>query len=99
VLFVCPGERARLGLAKGAGEALTGRVGVMGSPAEQWYFPAREHLFLAVETHVHSSRPTALALPQLTPKIRDQLDVDSALALTPVALFPATVVAAAPHGA
>ena len=99
VLFVCPNEQALLGLAKVADVTLTGRTGVMGSPAEQWYYPAREHVFFALETEIHAARLTALALPQLPPSVRERLDPDSGLALTPVSLLLNTVVAAASNDA
>jgi hypothetical protein len=95
VLFVCRDERSLLGLAKVADEALTGRVGAMGSPAEQWYFAARDHLLLTAETQIHHGRLTALALPKLPPEIREKVTGDRELALTPVNLLPDTVVAAA----
>jgi hypothetical protein len=95
VLFVCRDERALLGLAKVADEALTGRMGLMGTPAEQWYFPAREHVYFAIETDVHSRRLTALSLPKLPPDIREKLNGDRELALAPVSLLPETIVAAA----
>jgi hypothetical protein len=95
VLFVCPNEHALVGFAKVADETLTGRIGVMGSPAEQWYFPARDHLFLAVETDVHHGRLNALALPRLPPTIREKLNGERELSLTRVSLLPEMIVARA----
>jgi hypothetical protein len=95
VVFVCRDERALLGLAKVADEALTGRIGVMGSPPERWYFPAREYLFLAVETEIHGRTLTVFAPPPLPPTLRERLDADSELALTPVSLLPTAIVTAA----
>jgi integrase len=48
VLFVCHEERSLLGLTKVADETLTGRIGLMVTPAEHWYFPGREHMFFAL---------------------------------------------------
>ena len=92
VLFVCRDERALLGCAKAADEAITGRIGVMGTPAEQWYYAGREHLFFALETDIHRGRLGAFGLPQLPPVVRDRLTDDHELALEPVLLLPETVV-------
>ena len=94
VVFVCRDERSLLGCAKVADEALTGRVGPMGAPADQWYYAARQHLFFARETDVHASRLSALALPSLPPDVRERLG-ERGLVLTSVALLPETVVKAA----
>jgi Replication-relaxation len=94
VVFVCRDERSLLGCAKVADEALTGRVGPMGAPADQWYYAARQHLFFARETDVHASRLSALALPSLPPDVRERLG-ERGLALTSVTLLPETVVKAA----
>jgi hypothetical protein len=75
-----------------ADETLTGRVGVMGAPADQWYYAGREHLFFADETDVHSGQLKAWALPSLPPSVRQQLSGDQGLALQPVLLLPTTVV-------
>jgi hypothetical protein len=92
VLFVYRDERSLLGCAKAADEALAGRVGVMGAPADQWYYPAREHLFFAGETHIHRGVLNALALPSLPPDLRERLTGDRGLALEQVSLLPDTVV-------
>ena len=95
VLFVCRDERALLGCAKAADEALVGRIGVMGTPAEQWYYASREHTFFALETDVHRHRLTALALPVLPPDLRERLSGDRDLALETVGLLPESIVAKA----
>jgi hypothetical protein len=92
VLFVCRDERSLLGCAKAADEALTGRVGVMGAPADQWYYPGREHLLFARETDIHRGRLSAFALPSLPPKVRENLNGDRHVPLQPVLLLPGTVV-------
>ena len=57
VVFVCPDAHAALACAREADEALTGRIGVMGTPAEHWYFAGRDHLFFAVGVRHPPRRP------------------------------------------
>ena len=63
VVFVCPNAHAALACAREADEALTGRIGVMGTPAEHWYFAGRDHLFFAVESDIHHGDLSALGPP------------------------------------
>ena len=63
VVFVCPDPHAALALAREADEALTGRIGVMGTAAEHWYYPGRDHTFFAIEADIHHGDLSALALP------------------------------------
>jgi len=92
VLFLFRDERSLLGCAKAADEAMTGRVGVMGSPADQWYYAGRDHLFIALETDIHRGQLTAFALPRDPPGLREKLSGDRGLALEPVELLPRTTV-------
>ena len=55
VVFVCPDAHAALTCAQQADELITGRIGVMGTPAEHWYHAGRDHLFFAVEADIHHS--------------------------------------------
>src|ERR1019366_6223697 len=57
VVFVCPDAHAALGCAQEADELMTGRIGVMGSPAEHWYYAPRDHLFFAIEADIHCGNP------------------------------------------
>ena len=98
VVFVCRSERALLGCADVADRALTGRLGVMGTPAERWYYAGRDHLFFALEPEIHSGRLEALALPPFPPTIRERLDARQHLALERVSLLPQTVVTKAVSG-
>jgi hypothetical protein len=98
VLFVCRDERSLLGCAKAADEVLAGRVGVMGAPADQWYYPGREHLLFARETDIHGGRLNVFALPSLPPSARENLTGDSHLSVRPVLLLPETVVGKAGGG-
>jgi hypothetical protein len=93
VVFVCRDERSLLGCAKAADEAVTGRIGVMGAPAEQWYYAGRDHLFFALESHIHYGRPSAFGLPHLPPVVRERLSGDRELALEPVQLLPNELIA------
>ena len=92
VAFVCRDERSLLGCAKVADELLTGRIGVMGAPADQWYYPGREHMLFARETDLHGGRLNVFALPSLPPSLRENLTGDSDLSVRPALLLPAAVV-------
>jgi hypothetical protein len=95
VVFVCRDARSMLGCARAADESMTGRIGVMSTPAEHWSYAGREHLFFALEADVHRSDLSALALPPLPPPLRERLTGSTELALSQVELLPPTVVAAA----
>jgi hypothetical protein len=95
VVFTCRDERALLGCAQEADEALTGRIGLMGTPAEQWHYAGREHVLFALEADMHHYRLVAFALPGPPPDVRERLYGDRNLALKPVALLPDTLVAKA----
>jgi hypothetical protein len=94
-VFVCQDARSMLACARAADEAMTGRIGVMSTPAEHWHYAGREHLFFAVETDVHRGDLSALALPPLPPGLREQLTNSKELGLSRVELLPPTVLAAA----
>ena len=86
--------RATLACAHEADEVLTSRIGIMGSPAEHWYYAGRDHVFFAEEADIHHGRLDALALPVLPPGLRNRLTGQRQLELTRVTLLPATLVAA-----
>ncbi len=90
-VFVSPDPHAALALAQEADEALTGRIGVMGTGPEHWYHPARDHTFFAVETDIHHGNLSALALPALPPGLRHRLTGTRDLELKRVALLPDTL--------
>jgi hypothetical protein len=98
VAFVCRDERSLLGCAKAADELLTGRIGVMGAPADQWYYPGREHLLFARETDIQGGRLTMFALPALPPSVRENLTGERHLSVRPVLFLPETVVGKAGGG-
>ena len=66
---------------------MTGRIGVMGAPAEHWYYAGRDHLFFAVEGDIHHGELSALALPPQPPGLRERLTGSRELALRGVSLL------------
>jgi hypothetical protein len=90
VVFVCQNTRAALACAREADELMTGRIGVMGAPAEHWYYAGREHIFFALEEDIHHGDLAALALPFRPPGLRERLAASRDLQLDPVALFRST---------
>ena len=47
VVFVSPDNHAALACARDADELMTGRIGVMGSTPNHWYYAGRDHVFFA----------------------------------------------------
>ena len=86
VVFVSPNQHAALACAREADELMTGRIGVMGAPAEHWYYAGRDHLFFAVEEDIHHGELSALALPAQPPGLRERLNGARDLSLEPVSL-------------
>ena len=86
VVFVCPTAQAALTCAREADELMTGRIGLMGSPAEHWYYAGRDHLFFVVEADIHRGELSALSLPALPPALRQRLAGSRDLELQPVSL-------------
>jgi len=95
VIFVCPDPHIALACAKEADEALTGRIGVMGTPPEHWYYAGRDHLFFAIEADIHHGDVRALALPPLPPGLRERLTGQRELELARVELLPQRIIQAA----
>ena len=94
VIFVAPTPRAALALAKEADEAMTGRIGVIGTGPEHWYHPGRDHLFFAVEPDLYHGDVKALALPPRPPGLRERLTGTRDVELTMVELLPRRLLAA-----
>ena len=92
VVFVCPDPGAAFALAREADALLTGRIGVMGTPAEHWYYPGRDHVLFAVERDVHHQALSALALPPQPPGLRQQLAGHQDMKLARVELLPENLV-------
>jgi hypothetical protein len=87
VVFVCTDARAALALAREADQSLTGRIGIMGTPAEHWYYAGRDHMFFAIEREIHHGNLAALALPPRPPGLRERLTGDGVLELSQVQLL------------
>ena len=68
VVFVSPNQHAALACAREADELLTGRIGVMGTPAEHWYYAGRDHLFFAVEEDIHHGDAVGAGAASATPR-------------------------------
>ena len=92
VVFVCPDPRAVLACAREADAAMTGRIGMMGTSAEHWYYAGRDHTFFAVEADIHHGDLSALALPAQPPGLRERLTGSRELALSRIALLPDNLV-------
>jgi hypothetical protein len=88
VVFVCESAEMALDYAKAADHTLNGSIGVTGSAAQDRYYPARDHVFFAIERDIHQSNLTVLALAQLPPELRETLDGTSSSGLSRVLLFP-----------
>jgi Domain of unknown function (DUF5710)/Replication-relaxation len=88
VVFVCPDAHAALACAREADTALTGRIGVMGTQAEHWYYPGRDHVLFAVEADMHHHALFAVALPARPPGLRQQLTGQRDLEIARVELLP-----------
>jgi hypothetical protein len=88
VVVVCPDPKTALTYAAEADQAMTGRIGVMGTPAHEWHYPGRDHVFFAVEPDVHHGSLTALALPPRPPAVRQALTGTQQLQIARVQLLP-----------
>jgi hypothetical protein len=64
----------------------------MGTQAEHWYYPGRDHMFFAIEADIHHGDLSALALPARPPGLRERLTGDRELGLERVALLPDAIV-------
>jgi hypothetical protein len=91
VVFVCPDPHTALACAAEADQAMTGRIGVMGTPAHEWYYAGRDHVFFAVEPHVHHDSLRGFALPATPPDVRERLTGSDQLVLAQVDLLPSTL--------
>ena len=60
----------------------------MGTQAEHWYYPGRDHVLFAVEADVHRRTLSALALPPRPPGLRQQLTGQRELEIARVELLP-----------
>ena len=92
VVFVCSEPRTVLALAREADEAMTGRIGAMGTGPEHWYHAGRDHIFFAVESDIHHGDLSALALPARPPGLRERLTGSRDLELERAALLPESLI-------
>ena len=73
VLFVFASEEALRANAEIADREITGRLGIIGIPQHEWYWPGREHTFFALEEDVHHGALRCFALPKLPRLVREAL--------------------------
>ena len=73
VLFVFASEEALRANAEIADREITGRLGIIGIPQHEWYWPGREHTFFALEEDVHHGALRCFALPKLPRLVRETL--------------------------
>jgi hypothetical protein len=73
VLFVFASQEALRANAEIADREITGRLGIIGIPQHEWYWPAREHTFFALEEEVHHGVLRCFALPKLPMSVRQAL--------------------------
>jgi hypothetical protein len=72
---------------------MSGRLGVIGTTPEHWYYPGRDHVFFATEADLHHHDLTALALPARPPGLRQRLTGTRELRLERVQLLPEALIA------
>jgi DNA-binding Lrp family transcriptional regulator len=94
-VFVCRDAQTALACAHEADRVMTGRIGAMGMPPQEWYYAGRDHVFFATEPDIHHGSLAALALPALPPRVREKLTGSDQIELNRVDLLPHSVVAAA----
>ncbi len=88
VVFVCRDAKMMLEMAAVADVTMRARLGVKGSPAAAWFYPAREHVFFVVEEDLYYGRLHAYALPSRPPALRASLTGDAQLTVSRVSLLP-----------
>ncbi len=94
VVFTSPNAEKLMPLVRLADEILTGRVGALGTPEQEWYYAGRDHILFAVESDVHCGSLRAVKLPTLPAGVRRRL-CDDSLTLQQVAIIPQSVINAA----
>ncbi len=60
----------------------------MGTQAERWYYPGRDHVLFAVEADMHHHTLSALALPARPLGLRERLTGQREREITRVELLP-----------
>ncbi len=92
VLFVFATEEAMRTNAELADCQLDGRLGVIGTPQHDWYWPARSHTFFALEEDIHHGELRCFALPNLPAAMRQALGRQEPT-LREVRMLPASLTA------
>lgn len=95
ILFVCTTPEMAIAYARAADQTMKASIGVTGSPAQDRYYPGRDHIFFANESDLHNGDLAALALPPLPPQLRDALEGTSNLPLSRIQLFSERVLSPA----
>ena len=91
VVFAFQTEEAMRASGEIADRTLDGRVGIVGTPQTEWYWPARRHVFFALEQDLHHGSLRCYRLPPLPAGIRAQLDQPKGPALAEVSMLPPTM--------
>ena len=73
VVFVCPDADTALACAAEADQAMTGRIGAMGTPPHEWYYAGRDHVFFAAEPDIHHDSLTRSRCRRIRPKSANSL--------------------------
>jgi hypothetical protein len=96
ILFVFASEEALRANAEIADREINGRLGIIGIPQHEWYWPAREHTFFALEEDIHHGALRCFALPKLPRSVRDTLGQQDP-PLREVRMLPASLRAEPAH--
>ncbi len=98
VLFVFANEDALRANAEIADREITGRLGIIGIPQHEWYWPAREHTFFALEEDIYHGTLRCFALAKLPRSVREALGQQEP-PLREVRMLPASLVVEPPRAA
>jgi hypothetical protein len=99
-LFVSPTIEAMGRLMRAADTAMTGAVGIKGTPdPSRWYHAGRDHIAFTAQELIHYGVPSAWMLPPHPPATREKLGDVAAYKATPVSLIdPRSISKHAMHG-
>jgi len=64
VVFTSPDWTRVRGLMRVADRVMTGRIGRLGTPPHEWYFPGRDHILFTTEEEIHHGSLLACRLPR-----------------------------------
>jgi hypothetical protein len=94
VVFVCQTWERALQNAALADKLMTGAIGHSGTPAQDWYYAGRDHIFFTAETDIYFESLRALALHPWPPNLRDALGQGEHSQPTVVSLLPPSMIEA-----